>query len=141
MPLADIVDSVTRGNATEVKVVLASVALGLALYQLAMAAIGYGRLRTRLVESAPAFGAHRAVGDTVALVLLCVGIMCVSVYGFEDDYAAHAIAGSGLLLVLAVKISVVRRDFGLGRYLPVLGIAVFLLIAVTWATSAGTSLA
>jgi len=68
-------------------------------------------------------------------------VMCVSVYGFEDDAAAHAIAGSALLAVLAIKVSVVRRDFGLGRFLPVLGIAVFLLLCVTWTTSAGSFLA
>lgn len=33
--------------------------------------------------------------------------------------------------------SVVRRDFGLGRFLPLLGISVFLLLCVTWGTSAG----
>jgi hypothetical protein len=51
------------------------------------------------------------------------------------------VAGTALLAVLALKVSVVRRDFGLGRYLPVLGLSVFLLLAVTWATSAGALLA
>lgn len=43
--------------------------------------------------------------------------------------------------MLALKIAVVRRDFGLGRFLPVLGGAVFALLAVAWATSAGEFLA
>ena len=89
----------------------------------------------------PALAAHRAVGDTIALLLLCTGIMCLSVYGFEDDRAAHAYAGTALLSVLALKVIVVRRDFGLGRFLPLLGGTVFALLALTWATSAGEFLA
>jgi ABC-type phosphate transport system permease subunit len=135
--MEDVVETITRGNATEVKVLLASVALALGVYQLVVIAVGYGKLRLRFLGAAPALGAHRAVGDTIALLLLCVGVMCLSVYGFEG---AHAIAGTALLVVLAIKISVVRRDFGLGRFLPVLGFTVFLLLCLTWATSAGSFL-
>jgi hypothetical protein len=138
--MEDVVETLTRGNPTEVKVILASVALSLAVYQLVVIAVGYGKLRLPFLDATPAFKAHRAVGDTIALLLLCTGVMCVSVYGFEDA-AGHAIAGSALLAVLAIKVSVVRRDFGLGRFLPVLGIAVFLLLWVTWTTSAGSFLA
>jgi hypothetical protein len=139
--MEDLVESLTRGNVTEVKVVLASVALALAVYQLVVIAVGYGRLRLPCLAPSPAFKAHRAVGDTIALLMLCTGVMCLSVYGFEDDMAVHAVAGSALLAVLAVKVSVVRRDFGLGRFLPLLGLSVFLLLSVTWATSAGAFLA
>jgi hypothetical protein len=139
--MEDFVETLTRGNVAEVKVVLASVALALAVYQLVVIAVGYGRLRLPFLDAPPAFRAHRAVGDTIALLMLCTGVMCVSVYGFEDDKAAHAIAGSALLAVLAVKVSVVRRDFGLGRFLPLLGLSVFRLLSVTWATSAGAFLA
>jgi hypothetical protein len=137
----DVVETLTRGNVAEVKVVLASVALALGVYQLAVIAVGYGKLSVPFLAPPPAFAAHRAVGDTIALLLLVTGVMCVSVYGFEDDKAAHAIAGTALLVVLALKISVVRRDFGLGRYLPVLGLSVFALLCVTWLTSAGAVLA
>jgi hypothetical protein len=50
-------------------------------------------------------------------------------------------SGSALLIVLALKVSVVRRGFGLGRFLPLLGTSVFVLLCVTWATSAGRFLA
>jgi hypothetical protein len=73
--MEDVVESLTRGNVAEVKVLLASIALAL------------------------------------------------GVYGFEDDQAVHAVAGSALLAVLALKVIVVRRDFGLGRFLPLLGIS------------------
>lgn len=136
--MEDVVETLTRGNPTEVKVLLASVSLALAVYQLAVIAVGFGKVRLPFLAPPPAFAAHRAVGDTIALLLVCTGVMCLSVYGFEG---AHAVFGSALLAVLALKIAVVRRDFGLGRFLPVLGITVFALLAVTWATSAGTFLA
>lgn len=139
--MEDLVETLTRGNVAEVKVVLASVALALGLYQLTVIAVAYGKLRLPFLAAGPASRAHRAVGDTIALVLVCTGVMCVSVYGFDDDASVHAVAGSTLLAVLAVKVSVVRRDFGLGRFLPLLGISVFLLLGLTWATSAGDFLA
>jgi hypothetical protein len=39
--MEQLVDDLTRGNVTEVKVVLASVALALALYQVLLASIAY----------------------------------------------------------------------------------------------------
>jgi hypothetical protein len=106
--MEDLVESLTRGNAAEVKVLLASVALALGLYQLVVIAVGYGKLRLPFLAPPPAFAAHRAVGDTIALLLVCTGVMCVSVFG---------------------------------RFLPLLGISVFVLLCVTWATSAGGFLA
>jgi hypothetical protein len=41
--MEDLFDRLMRGNVTEVKVVLASVAAALAVYQLALIAVGYGR--------------------------------------------------------------------------------------------------
>ena len=139
--MEDLVETLTRGNTAEVKVLLASIALALGVYQLTVIAVGYGRLRVPFLAPPPALAAHRAVGDTIALLLLCTGIMCLSVYGFEDDRAAHAYAGTALLSVLALKVIVVRRDYGLGRFLPLLGGTVFALLALTWATSAGDFLA
>ena len=137
--MEDLVETLTRGNPAEVKTVLATVALALAAYQLVMAAVGYGRLRLGRLDGGVAFRAHRAVGDTIALLMLMTGVMCLSVYGFEEP--GHAAAGSLLLGVLAFKVAVVRRDFGLGRYLPVLGVTVFALLVVTWSTSAAQVLA
>src|SRR3712207_784074 len=119
--MEDLVETLTRGNVTEVKVLLASVALALAAYQLLTIAVGYGRLRLPFLAARPASRTLRAVRVTIALLLLCTGVMRVGVHGVEDDAAGHAIAGSALLAVLAGKVSVVRRDFGLGRFLPVVG--------------------
>jgi hypothetical protein len=97
-PIEDLIDTVTRGNPTEVKVILASVALALAVYQLVLISIVYGKLRLPFLSAPPASQAHRAVGDSIV---------------------------------------VVRRWHAMSRFLPALGISVWLLLALTWLTSAG----
>ena len=132
-----LIDSVTRGNPTEVKVLLASVALALAVYQLVLIAIGYGKLRPPFLAAAPASRTHRAVGDTIAVLVVVTALMCVGYFGLEDDASLHMVAAVALLSVLALKIAVIRWWHALGRFLPALGISVWLLLALTWATSAG----
>lgn len=129
-----------QGNPTEVKVVLASVATALALYQVVLAAIVYRKLRPRFLESGPAAFTHRASGDTIAFLLIVVAIMCLSYFELEDS-AFHAVTGFLLLVVLAVKVVVVRWWHGAGRFLPVLGVTVLVLLTATWASSAGAFLA
>ncbi len=141
MRVEDLIEALTRGNATEVKVVLASVALALAVYQLVLISVGYGKLRPRFLAPRPASAAHRAVGDTIAVVLVVVALMCVGYFGVEDGAALHVAAAIALLSVLALKVAVVRRWHALGRFLPALGISVWLLLALTWLTSAGDFLA
>ena len=135
--MEDLLEGLMRDNITEVKVVLASVALALAVYQLVLIAVGYGKVRPPFLGARPASTGHRTIGDVIALLLVVVGVTCVSVYGFDDDETLHAIAGTALLAILTLKVAVVRRGLGLGRALPLLGISVFTLLAVTWASSAG----
>ncbi len=135
--MEDLIDTLTRGNPTEVKVLLASVALGLAVYQLVLIAVGYGKLRPRFLAAAPAARTHRAVGDTIAVLLVITAVMCGGYFGFEDDASLHMVAAIALLSVLALKIAVIRWWHGLGRFLPALGISVWVLLALTWLTSAG----
>jgi uncharacterized membrane protein len=66
--------------------------------------------------------------------------MCIGYFGFEDA-SLHMVAAIALLSVLALKILVIRRLHALGRFLPVLGLSVWVLLAVTWLTSAGDFLA
>jgi hypothetical protein len=122
-------------------VLLASVALALAVYQLVLIAVGYGKLRPRFLEARPAASAHRAVGDTIAVLLVVTAVMCVGYFGFEDDATLHVIAAVSLLTVLSLKIVVVRWWHSMGRLLPGLGVSVWLLLALTWITSAGDFLA
>jgi hypothetical protein len=118
-------------------VVLASVALALAVYQLVLIAVAYGRITVPFLAWPPASRAHRAVGDTIVVLLVVTALMCVGYFGFEDDAALHVVSAVALLVVLAVKIAVVRWWHGLNRLLPVLGISVWVLLALTWLTSAG----
>jgi uncharacterized protein DUF6529 len=75
------------------------------------------------------------------LVLVVVAVMCVGYFRLEDDAALHIAAAIALLSVLSLKIVVVRWRHGMGRFLPALGISVWLLLALTWLTSAGDFLA
>jgi Family of unknown function (DUF6529) len=140
-PIEDLVDTLTRGNPTEVKVVLASVALALAVYQLGLIAVAYGKLRLPFLDPPPASRSHRAVGDTIVVLVVVVALICVSYFGFEDDASLHVASAIALLVVLAVKVCVVRWWHALGRLLPVLGISVWVLLALTWLSSAGDFLA
>ena len=137
--MEQLIDDLTRGNVTEVKVVLASVVLALAVYQLLLAAVGYGKLRLPFLASAPALWTHRASGDAIVALTLAVAAMCIGYYGFDfgDDGGTHAVVGAVVLGVVAVKVIAVRAGGRLGRLLPLLGVSVFALLAVTWLTSAG----
>ena len=129
--MEDFVVDITRGNPGSVKAVLASVVLALAAYQLILAAIGYRKLR--VIDAKPAFFTHRASGDVIAVLVVIVALMCISVFGFEDDYMLHITAACLALIVLAIKVAVVRSGVG-GRFLPVLGVTLFTLLAITWFT-------
>jgi hypothetical protein len=137
----DLVERLARGNVTEVKVMVTTVALALAVYQLVLIAVVYGKARPAFLGPGPAAQTHRASGDAIAVLLIVVALMCASYFGLEDDAAFHAVTGAALLAVLAVKVVIIRWWHAAGRFLPVLGISVFLLLAATWASTAGAVLA
>ncbi|HET9198263.1 MAG TPA: DUF6529 family protein [Solirubrobacterales bacterium] len=131
-----LIEDLTNGYVTEVKVVLASVILVLAVYQLALAAVSYGRVRTRLLESGPATWAHRASGDTILVLAVLVAVACIAFYGFEEG-GAHAVFGCLVLAALALKAVAVRVGGSSSPLLPWIGVALFVLFTATWLTSAG----
>jgi hypothetical protein len=144
----DLVDLITRGNVPQVKTVLACVAAALAVYQVAMMAVGYGKVKVPFLSPRAASFAHRTVGDFLLPITLLVAWMCWSYFGYEDGVehaaygettraAAHVIAGTALVAVLLLKVVVIRWWRSMSRFLPHLGISVFVLFAITWATSAG----
>ena len=142
LAVEDFFESLARGNVAEVKIVLASVVAALAVYQLILIAVGYGMIWPSVLAAGPASRSHRAIGDGIVFLAFLVGLMCLSVYGFDDDGGVHAIAGVILLVALGVKVAVVRwGGHGLGRFLPVFGLTVFALFMLTWASSAGDFLA
>jgi hypothetical protein len=131
-----LIDDLTRGNVTEVKVVLATVVAALAVYQLVLAAVSYGKARPRFLESGPATWAHRAVGDTLLVLAVLVAVACISFYGWEEG-GAHAVFGCLVLGALAAKVLAVRVGGSSSPLLPWIGIALFGLLMATWWTSAG----
>lgn len=146
--MEELVEDLANGNVTEVKVALASVIVVLAVYQVVMMAVGYGKVRLPFLAPKPASAAHRAVGDTIAFITIFVAFMCIGYFEISDGIehaddgettrvAIHVGAALALLAVLALKIFVVRRGKRSGRYLPLLGLTVFGLFVVTWVTSAG----
>jgi Family of unknown function (DUF6529) len=137
----DLVEDLTRGNVTEVKVALASIVAALALYQVALMAVGYGKLRLPFLGGGPASRAHRAIGDALVVIIVVVALMCIAYFGVEEVEDTrgllHVIAAIALLSAVALKIVVVRWWHGMGRFLPYIGGSLLLLVAVTWITSAG----
>lgn len=133
----DFFRSVTDGNVTPVKVVLTSVAAALAVYQLVLIAVAYGKVRPSFLDGRVAGLAHRSSGDVIAFLLIFVSLACLAVYGWDEDGRDHAVYGAILMGLLALKVLVVRFGLGLGRALPLFGIAVFVLLAITWGASAG----
>ena len=131
-----LIEDLTNGNVTEVKVVLATVIVALAVYQLVLAAVSYGKLRPRFLESGPATWAHRASGDAILVLAVLVAVACVGFYGFEEG-GAHAVFGCLVLAALALKVLAVRIGGSSSPFLPWIGIALFALFAATWLTSAG----
>jgi hypothetical protein len=132
----ELIEDVARGNVAEVKVVLATVVIGLAAYQLVLAAVAFERLRPHFLGSAVASWAHRASGDAILILVAAVAVACVSYYGFEDG-GLHAVAACAALAILAAKVLAVRLGGRLGRLLPLLGLSLFAALALTWLTSAG----
>lgn len=122
----------TNGNLTEVKVVLTSVVAALAVYQLLLISVVYGKVRPPFLAGRPAGLTHRASGDAIVVMIVLVGAACLSYGEIEDDAGLHAIAGWALVVVLGLKIAVVRWWHAAGRLLPVLGIAVFSLLMLIW---------
>jgi hypothetical protein len=139
--MEQLVEDITRGNVTEVKAVLASIAAALAVYQLILIVVGYGKVRPPFLSAGAAAWTHRASGDAIVVLVTAVGLGCLGYFGLDDDGSVHAITGALLVVALAAKIAVLRWFHGLGRLLPVLGTLVFVLLAVTWLTSAGHFLA
>lgn len=131
-----LIEDLTRGNVTEVKVVLASVVLVLAGYQLLLAGAAYERVRLPFLSSHAASWAHRASGDAIVVLVTVVATMCIAFYGFEEG-GAHSVAGTAVLVLVAAKVLAVRVGGRAGRLLPLLGVSLAAALAIAWLTSAG----
>lgn len=147
----DLIEDLTRGRVTEVKIVLTSVVTALAFYQVLLISVVYGKLRVPFLRGRAAAWTHRASGDTITTVTMIVGLMCLGYFGIGDGIeharpgqqgvvTMHVVLGFALAAVLGLKIVVVRWWHSMGRFLPVLGLSVLALFVATWWTSAGVYL-
>lgn len=137
------IDQLSGGQVTSVKVVLTTVLVVLAMYQLLLAAVFYRKIRLPVLAGRVAAMTHRSSGDAICVVVVLIGLMCVSGYELGDALehrgtrvAAHVVVSTLLVVVLAIKVLVVR--FGgkrISRLLPYFGASVFLLLVGSWATS------
>lgn len=139
--MEELIHNLARGNVEEAKVVLASVVAGLATYQVALMAVGWGKVKLPFLDAGPATFTHRAVGDVIVVVTLVIAFMCVGYFGFDDDGAFHAVTGALTIATLALKVVIIRWWRSLNGWLPFLGLTVFALFIVTWVSSAGGALA
>ena len=149
--MEDFVDELTRGNVSQVKTVLASVVLALAVYQVLLMAVGYGKLKAPFLKPKAAAFTHRAVGDATVSVAVFVAFLCYSYFGVGDGVehardeettraTIHVVAGSLFVLIVIAKVVVVRWARRLDRFLPALGLTMFTLLGIAWVTSAGNYL-
>lgn len=149
--MEDFVDGLTRGNVSQVKTVLASVVMALAIYQVALMAVGYGKVRVPFLKPKAASTTHRAVGDAAVAVGIFVAFLCYSYFGVDDGIehardeetiraTIHVAAGSLFVVVVVAKVAVVRWLRRFDRLLPTLGLTMFTLFAIAWLTSAGNYL-
>jgi hypothetical protein len=134
--MRDVFVDLTRGNVAEVKVMLAAIIGLLAIYQVVLMTVGWGRVRVSFLSQAAASGAHRAIGDTIVFLTIFVSAACLSYFDF-DEGGLHAVAGFALGGALVLKVAVVRWLTPLQRFLPYLGSVVLALFAVTVVASAG----
>ena len=144
----DWVDQLSRGNVAQVKTVLATIVMALAVYQLVLMAVGYGKVKPWFLKPKAASFSHRAVGDALAAIAILVAFMCWSYFEIGDgiEHAAdgettratiHVVAGIASVFVIALKVAVVRWFKRADRFLPAIGLTLFTLLGITWVTSAG----
>lgn len=132
-----LVETLTRGHVSEVKVVLTSVVALLAIYQVGLIAVAYEKVRLPFLNATTAATAHRAIGDTVVALTLFIAFLCVGYFGFEaEELDAHVPLALALLIALGLKVFVVRWAPRLHFLLPFLGLAVLILFLAVWLNAA-----
>lgn len=110
--MEDFLEGLAGGHTTELKIVLTSVVAALAVYQVILMAVGYGKVRLPFLGSKPASSTHRAVGDTIVPITLLVALMCWSYFGIEEAMAdsdrqrSHALQMVGSLIVAAIIVAI-----------------------------------
>lgn len=141
MIAADIVrflNDLTAGDLLGWKVVLATIVFGLAGVQVALASRFWGLSTFPPVSEGAAVRIHRYSGRMAVLLGLLVGFSCVIGPAGPTSptrVLIHSVAGSAVFVLLAAKLTVLRVMRTGDRYLPVLGLLLFMALAAVWVTS------
>jgi hypothetical protein len=129
----------TGTDTLALKSVLASVVLGLAVFQITSAPWFMGKLQFLPRAPARLGTVHRAAGIAAFLVTLPIAYHCAFAYGvqtFDTRVAVHSIAGCFFYGAFVAKVTVVRSKRLPGWSLPLAGGTLFLAVALLWYTSA-----
>jgi Family of unknown function (DUF6529) len=129
----------TATDTLPLKSTLATVVLGLAVFQLLSATWIYGKLP--LTGARPRWlpPLHRLAGVTAILVSLPVAYHCIRAYGVQTldaRIAVHSIAGCFIYGAFVAKVTIVRSSRFPGWTLPLAGGLLVTAVAVLWYTSA-----
>lgn len=135
---SDLVDTVFTSTIAA-KAWLATIAIVLAIVQIATAARIYGKLAS-VIPASPGGVAwvHRWSGRLAILFTLPIVFHCVFILGFQTTDArvlTHSLVGTFLYGVFAAKMVIVKDHSFPGWVLPVAGGTLFTLFAVLWMTS------
>lgn len=138
MDVVGFLNDITGGELLLWKVVLSTIVFALAGLQVALAARLWGA--TGFPDTSPAVAAtvHRWSGRVAVLLSLVVGFACLAGPAGATSptrVVLHTVFGSLLFAVLAAKFLVLRVVASGARYLPVVGVGLFLAFAAVWATS------
>ena len=106
----DLVEQITRGNVSGVKIVLATVVAVLSTYQVALMAVGYGKVRVPFLKPKPASFTHRALGDMILVITLFVAWMCITYFEITDGIEHAVDACDGIDVREHTTPSSVRRE-------------------------------
>jgi hypothetical protein len=136
-PASDLSITLGFANTITMKVWLATIALGFAVFQLLSALWMYGRLPLR---AAPDWlgSAHRISGRLAFLVSLPVAYHCLYQLGFQHSsprVLVHSILGCAFYGAFVAKVLVVRSENLPGRALPIAGGLTFALLVGVWLLS------
>lgn len=125
--------------AATLKVVLATVALGLAVLQVLLALWIYRKLPLAGSPPRPVPLAHRTVGFGLFVFTLPIAVHCLIAYGVQLTslrVAVHSVAGCFFYGAFVAKVLLVQTRRLPGWVLPAAGGTLAVVVAVLWYTSA-----
>lgn len=138
MDVVGFLNDLTGGELLLWKVVLSTVVFALAGLQVAMAARLWGATGFPGTTPATAAAVHRWSGRAAVVLSLVVGFACLAGPAGATSptrVALHTAFGSLLFAALAAKFLCLRVVASGARYLPAVGVGLFLSFAAVWATS------